>query len=1083
MGERCDDGTDNDNDDLIDCEDPDCEGQTCNDSQYCNQGETCQSGVCTGGGLVDCDDGVGCTDDSCNEIIDACENIENCPEGMKCNKATNTCEDHNNCTDLISVYHLDGNGEDSHGDNDGVLIGGVDCNVQGIFGQACRFDGVDDYISLASAISFNNDDDYTIAFWLSTDDISDWVGVLGPESSWDSFIVLRNDERLSFYDGYDGGGVHHLVAGILSINEWHHAVLTSNSGEMRWYLDGTHVTTTTTYDESTSISALGSKYSGASIRFKGMLDEVAVYGRALSDDEVAELYNATLSCGSTTCTSDVDCNDGVGCTDDSCNEATNSCDNEPNDTNCPDDGEYCNGTEYCDAVNDCSSPGDPCLPGEICNETADTCEEITAAREEFIIDNGDTWTSFIGSWYLSGGPDPYGTNSLFADAAGATYTFEYPFPGEVMVLDVYQWWTYYSNRCIDTRIEISDSIGLLGTLSMNQRENVSQWYYYNTYLFEEFARVSIISEGGCSVNADAVRLVTVALSDNNCNGIDDDGDSIVDDDYVPNDTCGEGVCRTNNIPSSCVSGVETDCQPGIPTEATEISCGDGEDNDCDGLTDGDDGDCIVTDGLVGYWKFDEGEGRTVYDYSGHGNNGILVNDPSWATGKIGEALSFDGINNYVDFGDTIPTTSTLSAFAWIKHIPDSNDRCVLSRGGYSDGWRLCIDEDDLNSNPWIHVTCGSDTTPSMSLHRYDVNLTPNDTWVHVGWTWDGFTARVYLNGEEINIGSNANCTNFGIKDTPYHLKAGVGREQFYFNGIMDEVRIYDRALSLNEVKRIYDNDSGINPPPQLPPTCTNFTYSEWGICQPTYVQTRTILTTSPEGCEGGSPTTIRYCAFIPPESDDLIGYWKFDEGEGRTVYDYSGHGNNGIFVNDPSWATGKIGEALNFDGVDDYVYFDAAIPKTSTLSAFAWIKHIPDSNDRCVLSRGGYSEGWRLCIDQDDLNSNPWLQLTCGSDTTPSINIHRYDVQLTSSDTWEHIGWTWDGLTARLYLNGQEIGSGTNATCTDLGIKETFSPLTAGNGQYQFHFNGALDEIRLYDRALSADEVRNIYDSDSGTTH
>jgi hypothetical protein len=71
----------------------------------------------------------------------------------------------------------------------------------------------------------------------------------------------------------------------------------------------------------------------------------------------------------------VDCNDGVGCTDDSCDEANDTCANNPNDVNCPDDGLFCNGTEFCDAVNDCSFTGDPCPLGTICNEETDTCEQ------------------------------------------------------------------------------------------------------------------------------------------------------------------------------------------------------------------------------------------------------------------------------------------------------------------------------------------------------------------------------------------------------------------------------------------------------------------------------------------------------------------------------------------------------------------------------------------------------------------------------------------------------------------------------------------------------------------------------------
>jgi hypothetical protein len=70
----------------------------------------------------------------------------------------------------------------------------------------------------------------------------------------------------------------------------------------------------------------------------------------------------------------VDCSDGVGCTDDSCNEETDSCDNTPNDAHCPDDALFCNGTEFCDPAADCSSTGDPCAEGETCDEEADTCE-------------------------------------------------------------------------------------------------------------------------------------------------------------------------------------------------------------------------------------------------------------------------------------------------------------------------------------------------------------------------------------------------------------------------------------------------------------------------------------------------------------------------------------------------------------------------------------------------------------------------------------------------------------------------------------------------------------------------------------
>ncbi len=69
------------------------------------------------------------------------------------------------------------------------------------------------------------------------------------------------------------------------------------------------------------------------------------------------------------------CNDGIGCTDDSCDEV-NHCVNTANNANCDDDGLYCNGTEFCDPENDCSSTGDPCPCGTTCNETTDNCDSV-----------------------------------------------------------------------------------------------------------------------------------------------------------------------------------------------------------------------------------------------------------------------------------------------------------------------------------------------------------------------------------------------------------------------------------------------------------------------------------------------------------------------------------------------------------------------------------------------------------------------------------------------------------------------------------------------------------------------------------
>ena len=130
--------------------------------------------------------------------------------------------------------------------------------------------------------------------------------------------------------------------------------------------------------------------------------------------------------------------------------------------------------------------------------------------QEYIIDNGDRGTSSSGTWSVSGGPNPYDGSSLFSNQAGATYTFEATdFDTEILrkgVVDVYLWWTNYSNRCTNVQVEISDAYGILGTVDVDQQQNGGQWNKLGTYQFENLAKIKIISDGGCTTSADAVKF-------------------------------------------------------------------------------------------------------------------------------------------------------------------------------------------------------------------------------------------------------------------------------------------------------------------------------------------------------------------------------------------------------------------------------------------------------------------------------------------------------------------------------------------------------------------------------------------------
>ena len=210
-----------------------------------------------------------------------------------------------------------------------------------------------------------------------------------------------------------------------------------------------------------------------------------------------------------------------------------------------------------------------------------------------------------------------------------------------------------------------------------------------------------------------------------------------------------------------------------------------------------------SEGLVGYWNFDEGSGNIAVDISGNGNTGILVNNPAWVDGKSGKALSFNGIDNYVHISDSssLDVTSQITLETWVfpRSYVDYTGMVshMISRSDYSGGpvYVLAMYPDNHKVNYDINFV--------NTYHQSNAEIQLN-TWTHLAVTYDGSNVRFYINGEFDSsyayVGSISTTSNWlaiGCKPTdPY---GGVGTYA-YFNGIIDEVKIYNRALSQQEIQ-------------------------------------------------------------------------------------------------------------------------------------------------------------------------------------------------------------------------------------------------------------------------------------------
>ena len=201
-------------------------------------------------------------------------------------------------------------------------------------------------------------------------------------------------------------------------------------------------------------------------------------------------------------------------------------------------------------------------------------------------------------------------------------------------------------------------------------------------------------------------------------------------------------------------------------------------------------------GLVGYWPMLEGAGNTISDLSGNGNDGNLVADTHWVGGKFGPCLSFDGSGDGINCGSPHNFNGSVpfSAIAWIK-TSLNQDRSIFGTN-HDTGWYLRIEAgtglrakiDDGANDAHEQVACSA---YDGNWHQVGIVLTDSKLWT----IFDGKIIKDIDNGA-VN----------DLADT-FNIGAIVGADPF--NGSIDDVMIYNRALSASEVAELYRNPFGM----------------------------------------------------------------------------------------------------------------------------------------------------------------------------------------------------------------------------------------------------------------------------------
>jgi PKD repeat protein len=200
---------------------------------------------------------------------------------------------------------------------------------------------------------------------------------------------------------------------------------------------------------------------------------------------------------------------------------------------------------------------------------------------------------------------------------------------------------------------------------------------------------------------------------------------------------------------------------------------------------------VAPGGLVAAFGFEEGSGTTTSDASGSANNGTL-NGATWtAAGKYGNALSFNGSGAVV----TVPNSASLglsgamTVEAWVYPTSVGGWQPVVYK--YNDLYYL------LGSNPGANepATGVGDTATAGDMISSGTSLAVN-TWTHLAGTYDGTTIRLYVNGAQ--VASTPHTGSISSSGNPLTI-GGNTADGNYFTGVIDEVRVYNQALTVSQI--------------------------------------------------------------------------------------------------------------------------------------------------------------------------------------------------------------------------------------------------------------------------------------------
>ncbi|GIV28724.1 MAG: hypothetical protein KatS3mg027_2538 [Bacteroidia bacterium] len=419
-------------------------------------------------------------------------------------------------------------------------------------------------------------------------------------------------------------------------------------------------------------------------------------------------------------------------------------------------------------------------------------------------------------------------------------------------------------------------------------------------------------------------------------------------------------------------------------------------------------------GPIAYWAFDEGYGTTTSDLA-NANHGTIYG-ATWKESNEcikGKCLYFDGSGDYVTSINNIGITgnSPRTVSIWFKQ-DISEEKNIFGFGGNAPAQLFDILLDNGSTLVGHFYSAGNDTTAGAPSYK-------QNEWNQAVLTYDGTKVDVYLNG----IYRNSKTIDLNTSSSQVIIGGGKYAVYNYFQGYIDEVKVYNYARSADQIKNDYNKGLNIS----------------LGQSDP-------------------------YASL----SDGLVGWWKMDELSSATNFvDSSGNNNTLTSFSNASTTAGKYGNSGIFDGVDDYMYIsnDSDFRIWGPISIALWVKPENITTEWTRFVDKNYSSGYSFTTGSsgsyDDLSF--WHNNQEIIDTGPVLKLNQ----------WQHVAVTYDGKIAKIFLNGELVDS---KPYNGVASGNTSALYIGGTPTYPRDLDGQLDDVRIYNRGLSDDEIRRLYE-------